>query len=160
MVRSTAFQGPEGVAVQHNGPLSSPTGWNQPVSRGLAAAMSYCDTHGDGPWGKVTSLYVTLVKDGTRLSKRQRVCSECLSAVSSIYGPQWSDGFVLRRFDRESACHGCGVVRGDNGTLHPLYATGFSRNNQRFDYYASYCSDCASRVIQSFDLRAGGSDAA
>lgn len=119
--------------------------------------MGVCDLHGDVA-GRTTGLYVTLVKDGIRLSKRRRVCGECIYEIRATYGRQWSDGFVLTKFKDSDSCVSCGEVRGSNGSLHPLYATGWSERGQRFDYYGRYCNACAPQVISSFDLAQGGND--
>lgn len=120
--------------------------------------MGLCDLHGETP-GRTTGLYVTLVRDGKRLSRRRRVCGECIYEIRTTYGRQWSDGFVLTKFNSNDACVSCGELRGNEGVLHPLYATGWSDRGQRFDYYGRYCDACAPQVISSFDLINGDSDA-
>ena len=122
--------------------------------------MSVCDNHGDGQNGKICSVYVTVVKDGVRFTRRLKLCAECVNDVTATFGKQWSDGFVLTRFNAETACNSCGVVRGETGTLYPLYATGYNKRDQRFDYYASYCDLCANSVISHFRLQERGDHAA
>lgn len=114
--------------------------------------MSLCDRHGEGQNGKICSFYVTLVRSGIRYTKRLRCCSQCVENIQHTYADQWSDGFILTKFNAESACVGCGELRGDNGVLHPLYATGYSKRDQRHDYFAAYCDSCSDTVIGSFSL--------
>ena len=114
--------------------------------------MSVCDNHGAGNFGKTHSLYVTIIRDGIRFNRRMRVCQTCVADLSSFYSDQWSDGFVLTKFHQEQACNGCGQLRGPTGTLYALYATGYGRADQRYDYHAAYCSACAQSLISSLRL--------
>lgn len=114
--------------------------------------MSFCDNHGEGKNGKISSFYVTVVLRGVRHSKRLKLCHACIADLSATFADQWSDGFVLVKPNVSLACVGCGsVVEGDS-PLQPLYATGYSKNDQRHDYSALYCDSCAETVISQFRL--------
>jgi hypothetical protein len=113
-----------------------------------------CDYHGTVPGSKTHSLYVTQYLDKTRYQRRLRLCSDCVRDTTGMFGGQWSDGYILVRFNPESACNSCGQIRGELGTLHPLYATGYGNKDQRYDYSATYCEACAKSVISHFRLEA------
>lgn len=111
-----------------------------------------CDLCGETVFGKLLGFYVTVVRDGLRLNRRLKLCEGCVNKVQSVYSAQWSDGFILNRFTAESECCQCHEVRGERGTLHPLYCTCYSLRGNRFDYYAAYCSTCAGAIIDTFQL--------
>lgn len=119
-----------------------------------------CDLHGETVSGKLLGFYLTVVQDGLRLTRRLKVCDSCVSNLQSSYGSKWSDGFILNRFTAESACAQCGELRGERGTLHPMYCTCYNGRGTRYDYYASYCASCAGLLIDTFDLKVDTSRAA
>lgn len=102
--------------------------------------------------GRKHSFYITLIRDGVRLHRRLYVCLDDLELLTSNYGRNWSDGFVLNKFSETAKCSQCGVQRGTDGSLHPMYVTAYSSRNLRHDYYAAYCPECAQTLIDTFEL--------
>jgi hypothetical protein len=109
--------------------------------------------------GKLLTFYVTLVRDRERYKNRLKLCGECVTDLQHTFSNQWSDKFVLTKFNDQSACHSCGQLRGELGTLHPFYVTCWNRQQQRFDYSAAYCDECSTQVQSHFTLTRNGASA-
>ena len=110
--------------------------------------------------GRLYGFYVTVIKDGVRYKRRLHLCDGCLESLVARYGKDWGDGFVLNHFTAVSKCSTCGKERGERGTLHPMYVTAYSAKGTRYDYFATYCDECADVLIDTFDLAEGATDAA
>lgn len=114
--------------------------------------MTYCENHGEGQHGKICSFYLTLKHNGSKYSRRLKLCSACIDNMRDTFADQWSDGFILTKTPASPTCVGDGEVADSQDRLWQLYATGYSKNDLRHDYSAYYCESCAKSVISQFRL--------
>lgn len=113
-----------------------------------------CDLHHEKTSGKLLGFYFTVIKDGVRYKRRLRLCEGCLNSLVAKYGSDWSDGFVLNRFETVRKCSSCRVEAGTATELRPMYVTAYSVRGNKYDYYATYCDECADVLIGTFELKA------
>lgn len=95
------------------------------------------------------------MENRVRLKNKLRVCADCLDDIQKDVASQWSDGFILGKYNAESACHGCGELRGERGQLNPFYVVAFDLGGKRHNYFASYCPACSRTQISTWGLQNG-----
>lgn len=111
-----------------------------------------CDVCGETGAGRLTGFYLTVIISGSRKNRRLKLCQRDLDNLVARYGNRWSDGFILNKFGAESECSDCGKKSSAVGFLHPMYVTCYSQRGSRYDYYATYCTDCAGVLVDTFEL--------
>jgi len=65
----------------------------------------------------------------------------------------WQPGYAIDAPEQSTACTSCGTVADKAADLRPFYVTTWTVRNQRLDYFAHYCADCAQVVIGLFGLK-------
>lgn len=100
-------------------------------------------------------MYVTVIQEGVRLKNQLRICPECLTDIQAHYGKQWTDGFLLGHYTAETACHGCGELRGDDGRFSPMYVVCYDAAGKQYKYFATYCPACTNAEVNTWALTNG-----
>jgi hypothetical protein len=113
-----------------------------------------CDLHGRRVPGPLASAYLTLLRGGTRDSRRMRLCPE---HMDQVLGSE-SLGLAEVRDDGETidfaVCGACGEDADSGATLASLFATVYRRGAERADYFSALCHACAERAVSDYRLDA------
>lgn len=111
-----------------------------------------CDQHGTRVRGPLEAAYLAVLDGGTRYQRRLRLCADCLDTLLSGEGENWG------KVDDETAdfapmvCSACGAKASAPSAMAAFFATIYRRGADRVDYFASFCHDCAKKVVLEHEL--------
>src|SRR5215472_18275065 len=111
-----------------------------------------CDRHGHAVPGRVVGTYPSVVLDGTRYSRKLRLCDECLTELLADRQTEWIDVSIGVPTQQDPKCSKCGDSVVALKDLQTFWFTAYVSGKYRRDYRAWYCRSCAETTIVSLEL--------
>lgn len=81
-----------------------------------------------------------------------RVCGPCLDGLMETLGLNWINVSGEPEGELPSVCAACGQGSFDDGRLNSFFATVYRKGQEKEDFYALYCPNCSSDLIQTLEL--------
>jgi len=111
-----------------------------------------CDGCGHVVHGRLLGFYPAMLHNGTRTQNKLRLCGECLVGKLSQHRDDWRDSTMLQRNDPKPHCYSCQHETDDVTEYSRFFLTAYVAKDQRRDYQAYYCRDCAAMVSGELKL--------